>query len=111
MLNIILLAQSAIAISGLCLAYETWRRKSRISLPPGPKPLPIVGNVLDLPPKGLPESRHWESHHEKYGPITSITAMGQTIVVLHDRSLAVELLDKGGAKNSSRPWLEFGWRM
>uniref|UniRef100_A0A8H7K273 O-methylsterigmatocystin oxidoreductase n=1 Tax=Bionectria ochroleuca TaxID=29856 RepID=A0A8H7K273_BIOOC len=111
MLNIILLAQSAIAISGLCLAYEKWRRKSRISLPPGPKPLPIVGNVLDLPPKGLPEARHWESHHEKYGPITSITAMGQTIVVLHDRNLAVELLDKGGAKNSSRPWLEFGWRM
>ncbi|CAG9981150.1 unnamed protein product [Clonostachys byssicola] len=112
MLNILLLAQSAIAISGLCLAYEKWRRnKSHPRLPPGPEPLPIVGNVLDLPPKGLPEAKHWESHHEKYGPITSISAMGQTIVVLHDRNLAVELLDKGGAKNSSRPWLEFGWRM
>ncbi|VUC29905.1 unnamed protein product [Clonostachys rosea] len=111
MLNIILLAQCAIVIGVLRLAYEKWRRKSHINLPPGPKPLPIVGNVLDLPPKGLPQARHWKSHHDKYGPITSITAMGQTIVVVHDLSLAIELLDKGGVKNSSRPWLEFGWRM
>ena len=44
-------------------------RSSR-PLPPGPKGLPLIGNLLDLP-KGL-EGQHWAKHRALYGKIVSI---------------------------------------
>ena len=41
------------------------RSKTPGSLPPGPKPLPLIGNMLDLP-KGK-EWEHWVKHKELYG--------------------------------------------
>lgn len=36
-------------------------------LPPGPKGLPIVGNLLDLPKPGEYEAKHWIKHKDIYG--------------------------------------------
>lgn len=36
-------------------------------LPPGPKGLPIVGNLNDLPKPGEFEAHHWLKHKELYG--------------------------------------------
>ena len=36
-------------------------------LPPGPKPLPVLGNLLDLPPPNAEEWQHWATYKEKYG--------------------------------------------
>ncbi|KAI1100667.1 putative cytochrome P450 oxidoreductase OrdA-like protein [Jackrogersella minutella] len=72
-------------------------------LPPGPKGLPFLGNMNDLPKPGVLEAYHWLKHKDLYGPISSITVMGQTIVVLHDLQLALELLEKRSVKHSSRP--------
>ncbi|KAH8105630.1 cytochrome P450 [Phellopilus nigrolimitatus] len=77
-------------------------------LPPGPKPKPIVGNLLDLPPPGTYEWLHWAKHKELYGPISSVTVMGQTIIILNELELANELLDKMSAVYSDRPVLVFG---
>ena len=41
-----------------------WRKRS---LPPGPRPLPIIGNLLDLP-RGV-EARHWAKHKKLYGMV------------------------------------------
>lgn len=41
------------------------------------------------------------------GPISSVTALGTTIVVLHSTEAAVELLDRRSATYSSRPRLPF----
>lgn len=41
------------------------RKRSGKRLPPGPRSLPVLGNVLDFP-TGL-ESPHWAKHHAKYG--------------------------------------------
>lgn len=35
------------------------RRNSQLPLPPGPKPWPIIGNILDVP-----TVRPWETYHE-----------------------------------------------
>ncbi|KAJ5623805.1 hypothetical protein N7510_000114 [Penicillium lagena] len=72
-------------------------------LPPGPKGKPIIGNLLDLPAAGKQEWQHWLKHKDLYGPLSSITIFGQTIIVINDRQLASRILDKNSAKHSSRP--------
>jgi hypothetical protein len=43
------------------------RSKNAPRLPPGPKGLPILGNVNDLPKPGVLECHHWLQHREPYG--------------------------------------------
>ncbi|OLN81903.1 O-methylsterigmatocystin oxidoreductase 2 [Colletotrichum chlorophyti] len=83
-------------------------------LPPGPKGLPIVGNINDLPKPGALEAHHWLKHKDLYGPLSSVTVMGQTIIIINDPDMAIELLEKRSAKHSSRPGMVFigemvGW--
>ncbi|KAI1421045.1 cytochrome P450 oxidoreductase OrdA-like protein [Xylaria sp. FL1777] len=85
--------------------------KNKRPLPPGPRGLPILGNITDLPASGEREWEHWLKHKDVYGPISSVTALGTTIIVLHSRALAVELLEKQSALNSSRTRLVFGGEM
>ncbi|XXG99338.1 hypothetical protein Hte_005675 [Hypoxylon texense] len=106
---------------GLAIVYITSRllasskHAGRPPLPPGPKGLPLVGNLNDLPAPGVFEAKHWLKHKELYGPISSLTVMGQTIVVLNDAEIARELLEKRSVIYSSRPTQVFagqivGWQ-
>lgn len=85
--------------------------QKKLPLPPGPKGLPILGNIPDLPPKGEPEWKHWLKHKDLYGPISSVTVLGQTIILVHDLDAALELLDKRGGKYSSRGRMVFAGEM
>ncbi|KAF4592240.1 O-methylsterigmatocystin oxidoreductase [Ophiocordyceps camponoti-floridani] len=97
---------------GVILAIILYHRYSQTrpagKLPPGPKPLPLLGNINDLPPKGIPEYQHWLKHMRSYGPLSSITVLGQTTVIFHDRQAAHELLERTAKKMSGRPRLVFG---
>ncbi|KAL5501294.1 hypothetical protein ACEPAH_8554 [Sanghuangporus vaninii] len=86
-------------------------KKTPAPLPPGPKPKPIVGNVADLPPAGEQEWVHWLKHKELYGPISSITVLGQTMIILNDSRHAFEIMEKRSALHSSRPRMIFGGEM
>jgi hypothetical protein len=60
----------AILISCAALwALSRFRRhkKSSLSLPPGPKGLPFLGNINDLPGSGVLEYHHWAKHKDLYG--------------------------------------------
>ncbi|KAL4745449.1 hypothetical protein BDW72DRAFT_211322 [Aspergillus terricola var. indicus] len=76
-------------------------------LPPGPKPLPIVGNVRDMPASGSAEWLHWLKHKELYGPISTVSVLGQRLVILNDARIAFDLLEKKSAIYSDRPELPF----
>ncbi|KAL7931755.1 cytochrome P450 [Trichoderma chlorosporum] len=101
-----LIIQALIALVGF-LVYQQFFRKPKKNLPPGPKGLPLVGNILDLPPKGTPNHEHWLSIIDKYGPIASVTVLGQPMIFVTDREAAQEILEKKSQTSSGRPILEF----
>ncbi|EFY85037.1 Cytochrome P450 [Metarhizium acridum CQMa 102] len=90
-----------------CIYLIFFRKRRTHDLPPGPKGLPILGNMRDLPPSGRPEYQHWIAHKDLYGPVSSVRVLGQTIVLIHDRDAAHELLTKTSSKSSERPTSEF----
>ncbi|RAL15237.1 cytochrome P450 [Aspergillus homomorphus CBS 101889] len=96
---------SSLALLILYLLFglaQLWTNKP--PLPPGPRRIiPWIGNLDALPRKGQAEHLHWLRLSELYGPISSVTVMGQTFVVLNDVNLAFEMLEKRGAIYSSRP--------
>ena len=86
-------------------------KKHDLPLPPGPRGIPIVGNINDLPESGILECQHWLKHKDLYGPISSVTVLGQTFVIINDADIALELLRDRAATNSGRPRMVFSGEM
>ncbi|KAG6854560.1 hypothetical protein C0991_004896 [Blastosporella zonata] len=102
----------AILAAGLVVVgLSIWfvRKSRRAPLPPGPHGWPVIGNIFDLPPKGDPLP--WLEHKDAYGPISSVTVLGQTIVLLNNLQTSVDLLDKRSSIYSGRPVFPFAGRM
>jgi hypothetical protein len=101
------------ALFAFFLAKIRHRRHSAhtLPLPPGPNGLPLLGNINDLPPPGALEYEHWLQHKERFGPLSSVTVMGQTIVIIHDKNAAFELMEKRASKHSGRPSMKFAMEL
>ncbi|RDB20518.1 hypothetical protein Hypma_012422 [Hypsizygus marmoreus] len=82
------------------------RLRQRVALPPGPKGLPLIGNLLDMP-----SEKEWLTFAqwgEQWGDISSVTVLGQTIIVINSAQAAFDMLDKKSPIYSDRPTLEMG---
>ncbi|KFY98401.1 hypothetical protein V500_01692 [Pseudogymnoascus sp. VKM F-4518 (FW-2643)] len=100
-----------ITLIGYFIYRYSSARSGRRNVPPGPKPLPIIGNARDFPPADVPEFQHWLKHKDLYGPISSVTVLGMMLVVIHDKKAAHDLLEQNAIKTSGRPTMVFANQM
>ncbi|KAF7329985.1 O-methylsterigmatocystin oxidoreductase [Mycena kentingensis (nom. inval.)] len=84
-------------------------RPRRPPLPPGPRGWPIIGNLLDMPKEDA--WKHWLHHKDTYGPISSLTVLGNPIIIISDMQTTFELLDKRSNIYSGRPTFTFAGEM
>ncbi|KAF2646454.1 cytochrome P450 [Massarina eburnea CBS 473.64] len=87
-----------IAVPILTLIHDVW---VWYRMPPGPTPLPFVGNKHQLP-----SSQPWvqfQKWSKVYGPIFTIWIGRKPTVIISDPVIAAELMEKRSAKYSSRP--------
>ncbi|KAJ3760026.1 cytochrome P450 [Lentinula raphanica] len=100
-------------IFGLAWSFYLYNRSGKradtVRLPPGPKPLPLIGNILDLTSKEL-----WikaTSFAQTYGPIFQLSILhpslpiSQPLIFLSSPDVCFDLLDKKGGIYADKPKL------
>ncbi|CAE6435169.1 unnamed protein product [Rhizoctonia solani] len=82
--------------------YWNWPGSRHKDMPPGPPPLPIVGNMHQLKPNNI--FMQLCDLNKKYGPIASLKiGSSNMIVIVGDGAVIRELFDKRGTIYSNRP--------
>ncbi|KIY67969.1 cytochrome P450 [Cylindrobasidium torrendii FP15055 ss-10] len=93
-------AQTVGVVAALTVGYLFLSRKG-VPKPPGPRGLPVVGNLFDMP-----TGKDWEVYarmSETYGPVMSLTVGPTTIIVLSTIEKVKDFFEKRGANFCSRP--------
>ncbi|KAJ7251305.1 cytochrome P450 [Mycena rebaudengoi] len=91
-----------LAFAAFALLYFSRRRPSHLPLPPGPKKLPLFGNLF-----GLPSEFEWETYakwsKELGSDIIHLSVAGKSIIILSSVDVIFDLLDQRSTIYSDRP--------
>ncbi|RDB17769.1 hypothetical protein Hypma_001110 [Hypsizygus marmoreus] len=90
------------------------RNPTKAARPPGPKPLPLIGNLLDVPK--VDEVGTFAKWAQEYGPIVYLEVLGRPLVVLNSADAILDLFHKRSPNYSDRTnlpmlhdLLDLGW--
>ncbi|KAG8928004.1 hypothetical protein FRC01_006590 [Tulasnella sp. 417] len=94
---------AAVAIGALLalILHSKYRARRDLPYPPGPRPLPLFGNLFHVP-----SSRFALAYTElgnQYGPLTRLVFPGQNYLVVNSFEAAKELLERRGSIYQDRP--------
>ena len=107
---------------GFTLSFiRDYRRRRGLPYPPGPRPLPIIGNLLDIPKESswLAYAKFAKKYGRPFalvsallkigltGDVLSFHVFGQVIVVLNSLKATKDLFEKSGEIYSDRPVIPF----
>ncbi|VDB95386.1 unnamed protein product [Peniophora sp. CBMAI 1063] len=101
---------TAVSLGGLALVYLALKPSSSpkgVPFPPGPRGLPIVGNLFDLPWKEgwmIPVA-YRDIGRQLKSDVLHFTLLGKHIIVLNSKEATHELLEVRSGKYSDRPRL------
>ncbi|EAU81843.2 cytochrome P450 [Coprinopsis cinerea okayama7 len=115
-LDLVLLGALVAAILLVKSLLAKSRRNPRgLPLPPGPRGVPILGNLLQIP-----KEKPWVAYSEwskRYGDAIYLETAGQPVLILNKLSDVVELLERRAPYFSDRPsphvfeMAKVGWTM
>lgn len=120
------LPEIAIGLTALtALGALTWslakRSEARLPLPPGPKSLPLIGNLLDMPgEKDWLVYREWAKTYGEFsflpggwalliwtllyvGDVVHVQTLGQHVIILDSAKAVKDLLERRSTIYSGRP--------
>ncbi|KIO33201.1 hypothetical protein M407DRAFT_18054 [Tulasnella calospora MUT 4182] len=97
-------ALNAAFVIGALLALvlvSKYQVRRKLPYPPGPRPLPLLGNLFDAPQSRF--ALTWTELGNRYGPLTWLTFPGQNFLVINSFEAAKELLERRGSNYLDRP--------
>ncbi|KAI0653349.1 cytochrome P450 [Cubamyces menziesii] len=77
------------------------RKRRSLPLPPGPRGLPILGNLFDMP-----RSTYWrvfDNWAKQYGDVVHLNILGKSVILLGSAEATTDLLEHRTAIYSDRP--------
>ncbi|KAG8884278.1 hypothetical protein FRB98_002518 [Tulasnella sp. 332] len=101
MLPISSLLAIALVLNLAIIWYIFKHSRRSIRHPPGPRGIPILGNLLQMP-----TSSHWLKFADwarKYGPLTYVNVAGQPMLIVNTQEAAIDLLVQRESIYSDRP--------
>ncbi|KAH7884764.1 hypothetical protein F5I97DRAFT_1929598 [Phlebopus sp. FC_14] len=99
----VLIICAFVAIALLLSGSSLWKSRNTTGLPypPGPKPLPLLGNILQID-----MTQPWLSYTKwarRYGDILYVRLLGLDFIILNSEKAGRDLLDRRSTIYSDRP--------